>query len=509
MVNRNKPSINLWLKQIIDNCINKHSSDELQKDYLQETKSTDRLWDEYITARALREAVEEQPVLQTSVWDFSISEESKECLNKLYIDTMADLLQFSKEELMFFSDYIEIDIKEIKNFLISQKYRLPLNGFNPNKISSLKVIRRYTGSYESEVKRAFESPTLLKAFNLDRPSLNEQWFKQFYDLFGHTEKEEQLHKELKNVRLRGEQTDVFHSCYREFFNVVREISYTYTEFCLKNHIEREVDFPQIPQNIDEQDAVPNYMYTTMKYQALRALISVYKRLGCFCGSSMAEFFKASDEEKLNIAEKEAEDNLQLLMILYVELGIDFENLIFEFIDQKGVHTDGNALESLINPWLRTLIEKYRKTHTAEEMRTIYKEEADKNHNLSWDRFLGEQALLDAIHDNPFLLAKIEELSWDGYIKVTLLEKGMLFVCDMMQYTTSDYYEMFDENYSSIHSINRLLKKYHLEIFSGDTGTLKIFLPKSIGDENDQSPFLSEEDNPDSLEDGFPDDLLPY
>ena len=86
---------------------------------------------------------------------------------------------------------------------------------------------------------------------------------------------------------------------------------------------------------------------------------------------------------------------------------------------------------------------------------------------------------------------------------------MLFVCDMMQYTTSDYYEMFDENYSSIHSINRLLKKYHLEIFSGDTGTLKIFLPKSIGDENDQSPFLSEEDNPDSLEDGFPDDLLPY
>ena len=67
----------------------------------------------------------------------------------------------------------------------------------------------------------------------------------------------------------------------------------------------------------------------MKRDYVYALIDIFERTGLLEHFTSAQFFTATDEQKLNIAEREsANESFQILLITYVELRIDFENLLW-------------------------------------------------------------------------------------------------------------------------------------------------------------------------------------
>ena len=159
--------INVWLQRQISNFRILHTSAELRKDYkLMTEKNNSLLWEDYMAAKALSELAENRPFLKTSVWDFDLPETCKECLYKLYIDTAADLMQFSQKELEYFSKTLEINVEEIKNYLINNGFRLTFNGIGSRKLSYLKIASGYKGGYESDAMKVFDNPSLLTEFNI-------------------------------------------------------------------------------------------------------------------------------------------------------------------------------------------------------------------------------------------------------------------------------------------------------------------------------------------------------
>ena len=497
------PEINGWLRQVINDYQDNHTSQEIHDAYELEAADSDLLWEDYVMSKALLEAAENRPVLRVSIWDLPLPEATQEALNKLYVDTVADLMQYSEEEWEYYQQFIDFDKQGIQNFLLSNGLQMSATGLDTYKISYLKVVRHCKGGYAIELSDLYDYPELLSVFDLGRPSLSEEWFDEYYQSYGYTSLEEQLLNELKDIRLTGESEDKLHQSYHDYFYALRQIWWAYRDYCRKHQLEMDFVVPYIPETPADLESFPNAQLISLKKDTLRALVSLYRRMGSFRGSSIASFLRADHQEKLEIAQQETDQVMQLLMILHTELLIDFESLLIDLRVKKRQcsQTDDDGMPGIFNPWLSLLIKKYRLMHTEAQMRELYKKDIEENPQRVWSRWMGLEAVLYAAEENPVLLYAVKNLDLSEYIKNTLINQDILFVAEMMQQTTKDYAKMFDEELGVVDTINAYMKPYGLTIWESEVDTLKVLLPKKYLREEELPAPRPEENNPD--------DLLPY
>ena len=105
------------LRQILDTDPN-HERARL---YIIDVKSsTDMYYDEEIA----RDAAKTTAMLNTPVTDFELSVRARNCLKKMEIRTLGDLLKVSENELMSYKNFGETSLVEIKHMLTARGLRL-------------------------------------------------------------------------------------------------------------------------------------------------------------------------------------------------------------------------------------------------------------------------------------------------------------------------------------------------------------------------------------------------
>jgi DNA-directed RNA polymerase subunit alpha len=105
------------LRQILDTDPN-HERARL---YIVDVKSsTDMYYDEEVA----RDAAKTTAMLNTPVTDFELSVRARNCLKKMEIRTLGDLLKVSENELMSYKNFGETSLVEIKHMLTARGLRL-------------------------------------------------------------------------------------------------------------------------------------------------------------------------------------------------------------------------------------------------------------------------------------------------------------------------------------------------------------------------------------------------
>jgi DNA-directed RNA polymerase subunit alpha len=105
------------LRQILDTDPN-HERARL---YITDVKSsTDMYYDEEVA----RDAAKTTAMLNTPVTDFELSVRARNCLKKMEIRTLGDLLKVSENELMSYKNFGETSLVEIKHMLTARGLRL-------------------------------------------------------------------------------------------------------------------------------------------------------------------------------------------------------------------------------------------------------------------------------------------------------------------------------------------------------------------------------------------------
>jgi DNA-directed RNA polymerase subunit alpha len=105
------------LRQILDTNPNHERARLYYKDI---TASRNMLYDE----EAARDLVKRNAILDTPVTDFELSVRARNCLKKMQIRTLGDLLRISEAELLSYKNFGEQSLVEIKNMLSSKGLRL-------------------------------------------------------------------------------------------------------------------------------------------------------------------------------------------------------------------------------------------------------------------------------------------------------------------------------------------------------------------------------------------------
>lgn len=80
--------------------------------------------DMYIDEESDRDAAKRSAMLDTPVTDFELSVRARNCLKKMNIRTLGDLLRVTEAELMGYKNFGEASLVEIKNMLASKGLRL-------------------------------------------------------------------------------------------------------------------------------------------------------------------------------------------------------------------------------------------------------------------------------------------------------------------------------------------------------------------------------------------------
>lgn len=105
------------LRQILDTNPNHERARLFFKDI---TASRNMLYDE----DAQRDLVKRNAILDTPVTDFELSVRARNCLKKMQIRTLGDLLRISEAELLSYKNFGEQSLVEIKNMLATRGLRL-------------------------------------------------------------------------------------------------------------------------------------------------------------------------------------------------------------------------------------------------------------------------------------------------------------------------------------------------------------------------------------------------
>jgi DNA-directed RNA polymerase subunit alpha len=105
------------LRQILDTDPN-HERARL---YIVDVKSSS---DMYYDEEVARDAAKTSAMLNTPVTDFELSVRARNCLKKMEIRTLGDLLKVSENELMSYKNFGETSLVEIKHMLTARSLRL-------------------------------------------------------------------------------------------------------------------------------------------------------------------------------------------------------------------------------------------------------------------------------------------------------------------------------------------------------------------------------------------------
>jgi hypothetical protein len=104
---------------------------------------------------------------------------------------------------------------------------------------------------------------------------------------------------------------------------------SYREIFMGLEMVYEVHIPSLPDSREDLYSYNGEELIRIKRDMVRGVLSVCRHPQLFMMSTVGEYLKADEEEKLNIAEKEENMDLQLLLIEHVEVRICVQQVLME------------------------------------------------------------------------------------------------------------------------------------------------------------------------------------
>ena len=460
--------MNPWLEEKVRAFHASHNEDELKKDYQKLYGFTKKLsWDEYLIWRALKDAVMADPFLARHRYGMHFTPDVKEWLYWNNIDRIVDLLQMTDEELRVITNEKKYYYKHITKYLSYHGYTLMHSAERTFKISSNSSLM---AEYATRLDKWIISPPgSVHTFNLGRPTLYPEWFDEYYKRYELIEKEDKLCAKLIPVTAGKMYDDV--SEYHEFFISTNTLWEAYNTIRDKYDIKPYFQTVTIPQSSKEMKSFPLDRFIEMKKEALRACISVFEQLSILFNSSLADYFEASDEGKLNITEEEKIEDLQFLMVQHVAMRIDFDNII-HYLEMSFTMREKPNNDWPYNPWLQETVMNYRNMYSEDELHGQYRDFTSVKRRRSWKEFLIDRALAKKIDDCPILLTATDDMELDSTIKTELKKNNIDNLAQLIQHTDFELNQLFNNNNFKREQISAYLEKLGLHLYHSEVFTCK-------------------------------------
>ena len=386
--------INPWLAEKVKEYRNLNEDSVLHGDYEIAVRCGSKLsWEQHLAFRALESAVKWDSSLLTIRRRMDLSLDIINALYSCHVDCVADLLQLSEEELSECARVHEFETGPVKKYLKKHGYKLRRCKEGTYKVQSLHLAP--TLALKDFRTWTLSSPGSETEFDISRPKDELWWVNSYYPKYEYTEEEELLNSSWRGLKpvLTGE----LPLDYREFFTAARTFYESYNAVCDGIGVKHFL-WGGLPEKSKDLADFDNSILLLMKHDYVSALIDVFERTSLLRHVTPATFLSATDEGKLNYAENESEnESFQLLLITYVELRIDFENLLIYFKELSGRPVRSISEEDKprpLNPSLEKALMDYRKRHSDEELREEYRKYAFNTPGKSWSDFLTECALVE-------------------------------------------------------------------------------------------------------------------
>lgn len=472
-------NINPWLAEKVQVYRNQNKDSVLRADYEFSVQSGSKMsWDQHLTVRALQSALKWDSFLKTIRWKMDLPEEIIFALYRCHVDCVADLVQLSEEEFEECARLHKFETEPVKKYLKKHGYKLLSCNERTYKVQSLLVLPTLT---TIEYKTWMLKPPGAEAeFDLNRPLSGGWWVDNCYSRYEYTAGEEKLRSEMQGFKpaLTGD----LPNDYKEFFTAARTFYECYDKICEQEGIIR---FHSLRSNLPEKSkdlaTFNNDVLLFMKRDYVKALVHILELTDLLKHYTPAQFFKATDEQKLNIAERESKnDSFQLLLITYVELRIDFENLLWyiQSLAKKPAKVlDMSEKPDPINPWLAERIMEYRHDHKEEYIRKCYVSYLDEDPDSSWADFLAVAALKYKISRDPFLMTRRKDFGFSDHLTDVMNILGVDIYANLLQFTVEEIQEFCDQEGEDIAPISAFVHEHGHHLYHYEGYTLKYPLPE--------------------------------
>ena len=484
---RSRMQINPWLASKLKEYRSRHSDEELRRDYEMDCAiGVMPSWEEYLQVRALYEAMRWDPFLQTLRENMELAPETRERLYRFHIDCVADLLQLSEEEIQSCSIHGYLDLKAIKKYLKKHGYKFLPCAERTYKYSSLSVLSNFgKGKLDRWLLNPPGSPV---EFDISRPMLSDKWFDEYYARYEHLEGEEKFLKEFADVRPHFTNGEIPKE-YTDFFQAIGNLYDSYEAICINQHISSRFFKPNdIPDSVVELKLFPNKQFLWLWKMSCQAVIDIFERTNLFRHSSAGIFLSASLEGKLNIAEEEGHDeNFQLLLITFVELHVETEDIISFLNDAAS--SPKREEPTPVNPWLAERIMEYRHDHKEEYIRKCYVSYLNEDPDSSWADFLAVAALKYIIRRDPFLMTRRKDFGFSEHLTDVMNILEVENVADLLQFTIEELSELCTQDGESVAPVVQFLAAHGYHILSYPENTLKYPLPEIENERKQQKEVI--------------------
>ena len=400
MSNSNLP-VNPWLGERIMECRERHPEQDLRSEYraycaLEEpTGVMVHSWGDFLAAKALIEALEQDSFLLTLRMEMGLPDATKEALYRCHVDMVADLLQISEEEMLSYAEKRGFDIVPIKKYLAKQGKQLFRCSRPTVKYQAVSFINGYIDS--DWKKWTVDLSGDSHPFDINRPTLLPPWFDHYYARYEKYEDEDRFYDDFKDLRLDSNEDGSMHYSYDGYFVAHRDFWKNYKQVCNKTGIPKRVPTPKLPKDITDLEGFSSDKLVTLKEKACRAMISVFE-LNCpLKHHTVGQYLAMNDTGRLDAIEMEEENpDLQAMLLSLVEIKIDLENLVYEFKEvlAKRKRHDLIPRPGPVDPEMVRRILKYREAYTDDTLRERYLSWLEDNPEGSWPDFICKAAQED-------------------------------------------------------------------------------------------------------------------
>lgn len=383
-------NINPWLAEKINEYRRDFDAVMIRLLYEDSVKNDgcDLSWEQYVAVQALDFAFKEDKFLMTLRRNMDLPPEIINALYYCHVDCVADLLQLSKEELEVCAGRYSFEMAPIRKYLRKHGYKLHSCGERTYKIQSR---HQYPALWNKEYRTwMLPSPGGTMDFDLDRPLAEKWWIDIFYSRYVYVQGEELLSSDWKGLIPPLDKGVPL--CYHEFFTAARTFYKTYKSICAAENIAEPLAlWEDLPENCKDIAGFSNDFLLQMKRTYVTALIDLFERTTLLRHMTPAKFLSGSDEDKLNLLDKEeADKDIILLLITYVELQIVFNIIMTDFREFAGrpvLPVPDAAKPGPVSASVEKAIMELRRRHTVEELRAKYIKCLEDSPGIRWEEFL--------------------------------------------------------------------------------------------------------------------------
>ena len=185
--------INPWLAKVTLEYRQNCDDEQLRRGYREYIRGGSKYysWSDYVSRCALMDYVSKNPLYLMRRAEMPLTQHTRDVLNRMMINCLADLMQMTARELEgFFNDKLEI--RQINKFLKS--YNLELSGCK-DKVYKLGIesVEKEQESYDASLTALIERAKQIFKANDNKPIMSRSKFKQVLEAFEQAERFARLH----------------------------------------------------------------------------------------------------------------------------------------------------------------------------------------------------------------------------------------------------------------------------------------------------------------------------